>query len=146
MSELKRDDLKKLTLKEIESRNIRIDYLQYLTDSKPLRDVYLKISSFEIEDSFSIKLSLLLDKSFFDGHEIFPKEREQFIKKILKFPKLRVYTSIDGQEYKVENVIHHSTKILEVKLVLYKMENVTLEELPYRIRWVWNDIVDKLTI
>jgi hypothetical protein len=146
MSERKRDDLEKLTLKEIESRNIRIDYLEYLTDSKPLKNMYFKILSFEIEDSFSIRLSLLLDKNFFDGHEIPSKEREQFIKKILKFPKHRVYTSIDGQEYKVENVIHHSTKNLEVKIVLYRMENVILEELPYRIRWVWADIVDKLTI
>jgi len=143
MSGLKLEDLKKLSLKQIESRNIRIDYVKYLTDSNSLKDVYLRISDFELEDSFSIRLSLLLENRFFDRLEISPKEREQFIKRLEKFPKLKVFRSIEEQEYKVVNVIRHSTKILEVKLVLYEMESVTLEELPYRIRWVWNDIINR---
>jgi hypothetical protein len=143
MSGLKWEDLKKLTLKEIKSRNIRIDYTGYLTDSNPLKDVYLRISDFELEDSFSIRLSLLLENRFFDRLEISPKEREQFIKRFEKFPKLKVFRSIKEQEYKVVNVIRHSTKILEVKLALYEMESVILEELPYRIRWVWNDIINR---
>jgi hypothetical protein len=114
-----------------------------LTDSNPLKDVYLRISDFELEDSFSIRLSLLLENRFFDRLEISPKEREQFIKRFEKFPKLKVFRSIEEQEYTVVNVIRHSTKILEVKLALYEMESVILEELPYRIRWVWNDIINR---
>jgi len=144
MTELKWEDVKKMTFKEIESRQVKMDYASYLTDSKPLREIYLKVSTFELEDSFSIRLSLLLEESFFNGFDT-SKEREQFIKKFGGFPKLKVFKSVDGQDYKIVNLIRHSTKILEVKLALYKIENLALEDLPYRISSVWNDILDRFS-
>jgi len=145
MTEPKWEELKKMSLKEIKSRDIRIDFASYLTKSEPLRAVCVKVSIFELDDSFSARLGLLLDNSFFDRVKMSSKEREQIVKKFERFPKLKVFESINGIEYEVENVIRHSIKVLEVKLALDKIENVVLEELPYRIRWIWTDILDRFS-
>lgn len=148
MTQPKWEDLEKMTLKEIESRRIRIDYASYLTGSDSLRDVNIKVSVFEVSN-LSIRLSILLNENFFgykkhNEYAVSSQERELFIKRLERFPKLKVFKSLDGQEYKVTTLIRHSTKVLEVKLALYKIGNVTVGDLPYRIRWIWNDILDKV--
>jgi hypothetical protein len=80
VSGLEWKDLKKFTLREIELKNIRIDYEEYLNDSNPLKDACLRVSSFELEDSFSAKLCLFFDNSCFDRFEN-QKEKGRFIKK-----------------------------------------------------------------
>jgi len=134
----------KMTFKEIQLLKRNIDYADYLNRSEPIKDLGVSISAFELNEHFSTRLNLVLGEHYFDRIETSLKEKERFIKELQRFPKLRVFKSIDGQPYKVVRVIRHSTRILEVKLFLDNVENTTLEDLPYRIRWVWDDIVNRL--
>jgi CRISPR/Cas system CMR subunit Cmr6 (Cas7 group RAMP superfamily) len=136
--------IEKMTLREIESLKRNVDYAEYLNFSDPIQDLPVSVSAFELSEYFSIRLSLVFGKDYFDRVQESPKEREQFIEELERFPKLRVFKNIDEQEYKVVGVSRHSAKILEVKLALDHVENVPLQDLPHRIRWVWSDIVDRL--
>jgi hypothetical protein len=136
------NELKKLSLDEIRARGITIDFISYLTNSEPLKDVCVKVSLFEFEDSSSAILGLLLEGSFFERLKTL-KEREYIIKKFERFPKSKVFKSIDALEYHVIDTIRHSTKVLEIKLAVDQIGDVTVKELPYRIRWIWNDIIER---
>jgi len=136
--------MEKMTLKEIQSLKKNVNYVDYLNRSDPLQDLSVGVSAFELSEYFSIRLSLLFEKNYFDRVQKSPEERESFIKELQRFPKLKTFKSIDEQPYRLIRVIRHSTKNLEVRLALDKMESVALEDLPLRIRWVWNDIVDRL--
>jgi len=134
---------KKATLKEIASRQIEMDYASYLTDSESLREIYLEVSTFELDKSFSVTVGLSLGHRFFNGFKMSPKQIEQLIREFMRFPKLKAFKTIDGQEYKMVKTIRHSTEIVEVRLRLYRMENLALKELPYCIRGIWNDLMDR---
>lgn len=136
--------MEKMTLKEILSLKKNVNYVDYLNRSDPLQDLSVSLSAFELSENFSIRLSLLFEKNYFDRVQKSPEERESFKKGLDRFPKLKTFKSIDEQPYKLIRVIWHSTKNLEVRLALDKVESVALEDLPLRIRWIWNDIVDRL--
>lgn len=130
-----------MTLKEIESLNKNFNYRNFLENSEAMKDLHMNVSSFELESDFSVRMDLALEKDFFD---ISPKESEQLISGLLAFPKFQKLKNADGQTYRVVRVTQRSKKSLEVKFVLYEMENIILKDLPIRFRWVWSDLLDRI--
>jgi len=143
----KEENLKKMTLSEIKSKGIKLDFKGRLNNAGPLQRLYLKVVkvwTIKQKGSLLIRLTLLLDRTFFNALDVPLEGKDKFIEDLTKFPRHRVI-KINGLKYTLLNVEQRSTRVVETTIGLNDVGDVTLADLPYRICDAWENILDSLS-